>query len=351
MTQAALRTRRPLLEEAIVPGAPSRINELVYDVLHEHIVRGAFEVGLVLRENDVAGIFGVGRAPARMALRRLAEEDLIRKRRGHGFEVARGEARSSACKHRSLLEAGLVLPQALAEQLSKRNWRQHIYPTVEKAVASCLIFGRFHVNQSALADHFGVSRTVAHEVLTSLERVGFVRQGRNARWYAGPLTVEDLREGYQMRWLLEPEALKQAAPGVPRAQLLEARDQILDAQRASSPDADELNDIELALHRDIVLACTNRQMRTVLRNCQLPIIVTYGTVARSDPARHLASGVPETLSEHLKVIDLLLAGRIDEAAKALESHIRHGAEMSLPHFSNPPPLTPERVPPYMVPVD
>lgn len=350
MTQAILRTRRSLSEDAAAPGAPSRINELVYDVLHAHIVGGTFEDGLVLRENDVAGIFGVGRAPARMALRRLAEEDLIRKRRGHGFEVARG-GKSATSKHRPLLEAGLVLPHALAEQLAKRNWRQHIYPTVERAVASCLIFGRFHVNQSALASHFGVSRTVAHEVLTSLERVGFVRQGRNARWYAGPLTVDDLREGYQMRWLLEPEALRQAAPGVPRAQMLDAREQILQAQRDPRPAPDALNAIELALHADIVLACTNRQMRTVLRNCQLPIIVTYGTVARSDPARHLASGVPETLAEHLTVIDLLLAGRIDDAAKALEAHIRHGAEMSLPHFCNPPPLSPERVPSYMVPVD
>jgi len=350
MTQAILRTRRSLSDEAVVPGAPSRINELVYDVLHAHIVAGTFEDGLVLRENDVAGIFGVGRAPARMALRRLAEEDLIRKRRGHGFEVARG-GEPVASKHRPLLEAGLVLPQALAEKLTKRNWRQHIYPAVERAVASCLIFGRFHVNQSALAGHFGVSRTVAHEVLTSLERVGFVRQGRNGRWYAGPLTVDDLREGYQMRWLLEPEALRQAATGVSRAQLLGAREQILNAQRDSRPNPDELNDIEMALHADIVLACTNRQMRAVLRNCQLPIIVTYGTVARSDPARHLASGVPETLAEHLTVIDLLLAGRVDDAAKALEAHIRHGAEMSLPHFYNPPPLAPERIPPYMVPAD
>jgi len=351
MTQVGPRKRRSTLDEPATLGAPSRINELVYGILHEHIVRGTFENGLVLRENDVAGIFGVGRAPARMALRKLAEEDLIRKRRGHGFEVARGTGLSVASKHRSLLEAGLVLPHALADKLAKRNWRQHIYPTVEKAVASCLIFGRFHVNQSALADHFGVSRTVAHEVLTSLERVGFVRQGRNARWYAGPLTIDDLQEGYQMRWLLEPEALKQAAPGIPRSQLLEARDRILRAQRDSRPDPDELNDIELALHRDIVLACTNRQMRTVLRNCQLPIIVTYGTVVRSDPARHLASGVPETLSEHMTVIDLLLAGHVEDAAKALEAHIRHGAEMSLPHFRNPPPLTRDRVPPYMVPVD
>jgi len=329
--------------------APSRINELVYDVLRRHIVEGTFEDGLVLRENDVAAAFGVGRAPARMALRRLAGENLIRKRPGHGFEVAQ-DGRPMPSRHRTLLDAGLVLPQALAGQLAKRNRRQHIYPTVERAVASCLIFGRFHINQSALAGHFGVSRTVAHEVLTSLERVGFVRPGRNARWYAGPLTVDDLRESYQLRWLLEPEALKQAAGGIPRDRLIEARERILDLQRTPRPDPEDLNDIEVTLHTDIVLSCTNRQMRTVLRNCQLPVIVTYGTVVRSAPASLYGSGVPETLAEHLTVIDLLLAGRIDAAARALEAHIRHGAELSLPHFSNPPPLAPERLPPYMVQV-
>lgn len=348
MAPEALRTQRSLLAEPAL-GAPSRINELVYDVLRRHIVEGTFDDGLVLRENDVATAFGVGRAPARMALRKLAGEDLIRKRRGHGFEVAPNGG-PTASRHRSLADAGLILPPALAGQLAKRNWRQHIYPTVERAVASCLIFGRFHINQSALAGHFGVSRTVAHEVLTSLERVGFVRPGRNARWYAGPLTVDDLRESYQLRWLLEPEALKQAASGIPRQQLIEARERILRTQRAPRPEPEDLNDIEVALHTDIVLRCTNRQMRTVLRNCQLPVIVTYGTVVRSAPASLYGSGVPETLAEHLMVIDLLLAGRVDAAAAALEAHIRHGAELSLPHFCNPPPLTPDRLPPYMIQV-
>lgn len=350
MTRAEPRQRG---EEAVPIGrlgAPSRLNDLVFDVLHRHIVDGAFEDGLVLRENAIAEEFGVGRAPVRMALKRLADESLIRKRRGHGFEVAR-HGRPPVSKHVSLREAGLVLPGALSEQLSKRNWRQHIYPAVERAVASCLSFGRFHVNQSALAEHFGVSRTVAHEVLTSLERLSFVRQGKNARWYAGPLTIEDLRESYELRTLLEPAALRQAAPTLAREDLVSARDQILRAQAKEVPDPEEINDIEMTLHTGIVLACTNKQMRNVLRNCQLPIIVTYGTVVRGTRGPHHRSGVPETLADHLEIIDLLLAGRIKDAARALEAHIRHGMELSLPHFVDPPPLAPRQVPPYMVKVD
>ncbi|MCG8510730.1 MAG: GntR family transcriptional regulator [Rhodospirillales bacterium] len=334
-------------EEGLRFDAPSRLNELVFKILRDHIVDGAFENGLVLRENAVAEAFGVGRAPVRMALRRLEEEFLVSKRAGHGFQVSRGGTPKQSL-HVPLAKAGLIVPPELNERLNKRNRRQHIYPTVERAVAACLTLGRFRINQSALAEHFGVSRTVAHEVLTGLERVGFVRQGRNARWYAGRLTVEDLRESYELRWLLEPVALLQAAPGLSRKRLTEARDQILRAQQKDLPDPEDLNDIEMALHTGIVLDCTNRQMRTVLRNCQLPIIVTYGTVVRrADTSRH-KSGIPETLAEHLAIIDLLLDGRSEAASKALEAHIRHGSEMSLPHFVDAPAVATDSIPPYLI---
>ncbi len=345
--QVGLNYRPDTNADGAQSGVPSRLNELVYSVLRQHIVDGAFADGLVLRENAVAEAFGVGRAPARMALRKLQEESLVRKRQGHGFMVAaRGTPRKSL--HLPLEDAGLILPLAHGERVAKRNWRQHIYPAVEQTVAACLIYGRFRINQSGLADYFGVSRTVAHEVLTSLERVGFVRQGANARWYAGPLTVQDMEEGYEMRWLLEPPALTQAAKLIPRSDLLKAREDILGIQAQKNRNPEDLNRIEFTLHTDLVLRCTNRQMRTVLRNCQLPIIVSYGTVVRNAAPITRPSGVPETLDQHLGIIESLLTGDVGEAARQLETHIRHGYQYSMPHFVNPPPLAPERVPPYMV---
>jgi len=291
----------------------------------------------------------VGRVPSRMALQKLDKEKLIRKRKGYGFKVA-VPGKPAPSRRRNLREAGLVVPENLQQALSRRSWRQRIYPRVEEGVASCLVFGRFMINQSALAEHFGVSRTIAHEVLTNLERVGFVRHEKNARWYAGPLSVASIKEMYELRRLLEPPALIQAAPHVSRAQLLQSQAQIVAAQAKSLPHAAELNEIELALHAGIVHKCTNQRMRHALRNCQLPIIVTYGTVVRNSGNSHHPSGIPETLSEHRAVIELLLAGKVDRAAAALAAHIRHGMTLSLPHFTNPPPLAPERIPPYMVQV-
>ena len=333
--------------ESPIPQAP-RLNELVFGLLRTHIVGGVIEQGLILHERDIVDTLGVGRAPARMALQKLEEEKLIRKRRGHGFEVTSpGKKRVQTTKR--LNDVPLILPQAFQENLRKRNWRQHIYPLVERRIASCLVFGRFLINQSALAEYFGVSRTIAHEVLMSLERVGFVRQGGNARWYAGPLTVEGIKESYELRLLLEPRALIQAAPHVRKSQLLEARQQVIDAQAQALPDPEVLNEIELRLHAGIVHKCTNQQMRNVLRNCQLPIIVTYGTVVRNSGKADVPSGIPETLADHRTVIELLIDNKVDTASAALQAHIRRGGELSLPHFENPPPLAPEAIPPYMVP--
>ena len=143
-------------------------------------------------------------------MRRLKRDGLIRDFDGRGY-VTGGDA---APVRIDLAEAGLRLPAALAGDLKIRNRRERIYPEVEHTVAACLSYGRFLLNESGLAEHHGVSRTVAHEVLTRLERTGLVTQDVNQRWYAGPLTAELLREHYEMRWLLEPIALGQALPGL-----------------------------------------------------------------------------------------------------------------------------------------
>jgi DNA-binding GntR family transcriptional regulator len=210
-----------------------------------------------------------------------------------------------------------------------------------------LVFGRFQINQSALAEYYGVSRTIAHEILTGLENMGFVRLGSNARWYAGPLTFEGVKESYELRWLLEPVALRQAAPNVTDEEILKKRDRIDRVLRDGKPSPEHLSAIEADLHNDIVLRCANQQMRRVLIHCQLPIITTFGTVTRDPHGSNGGSGVPEALIEHDKVLGLLLDKRIDAAAGALYDHVCHAFELCSPHFKNLPPLPEGRVPPYM----
>ena len=189
-------------------GRDRPLYQLICGVLRDHIEDGSFPRGLVIGEAAVARAFNAGRVPAAMALRRLHKEGLLKEFQGRGY-LANPEKNTRPIR-RDLGDAGLRLPANLGTGSVVRNRLRRIYPDVEHAVAACLSYGRFLLNESALAEHYQVSRTVAHEVLMRLERTGLVVQDRNQRWYAGPLTIDLLREHYEMRWLLEPIALGQA---------------------------------------------------------------------------------------------------------------------------------------------
>lgn len=318
--------------------AASPLYEQIYGVLREHIVDGSFPPGLVLGEAIVARAFGASRVPAGAALRRLHREGLVRDFDGRGYLTKDGEP-----LRMELSEAGLRLP-AREGVFKARNRRERIYPDVEHSVAACLSYGRFLLNESALAEHYGVSRTVAHEVLTRLERTGLVIQDVNQRWYAGPLTTDLLREHYEMRWLLEPIALGQVIPEL-RAADLAAKQERVEKARRGRPKPQKLERLEYDLHVDIVLRCHNRQLRETIRRSQLPIIATHSTFERQQDPHEIETMV----SEHLTILDYLRIGKGKQAMAALESHLRRSLGPNIELLRTLAPLPKEKLPPYLVP--
>jgi len=244
------------------------------------------------------------------------------------------------------LASHVVLPADVAAELRVRNWRALIYSSVEKDVASCLLFGRFQIRSQVLAEHFGVSRTIAHELLLRLERVGLVRQEANARWYAGPLTPRRIKELYEMRILLEPAALFQAMPFVEPRAVKERLARVSNAETAEArADPSLLHRLEVDLHHDIVLKCTNEELRDTLYRAQLPLI----TVHLSFGSHEEPQDIPQMIVMHKAVLGHLAEGRISEAAQALESHLRESSDSNPSRLAGLPPLGLAQLSPYLDP--
>jgi len=300
---------------------PRPLYDIIYAALRENILDLRLPSGLVLGEATVARAFNASRVPAGAALKRLRDEGLISSFDGRGYVVG---PPGSPPFRRDLIDAGLVVPGEVAAARAIRNRREHIYPEVEHTVATCLAYGRFQLNESALADHYGVSRTVAHEVLTRLERSGLVAQDTNQRWYAGPLTAGALHDHYEIRWLLEPLALEQALddtdPTFVRDKLKRLMD--VDPRRMTPPQAEEL---EGDIHVDIILRCRNERLRDTIRRSQLPIIATHSTFERlqnEDELRLMAA-------EHAEILTNIIKGRRKAAMKSLEHHLRRSLEPNI----------------------
>lgn len=316
--------------------------EIIYRVLRQHIAERRFPNGLVLGESAIARAFNTSRIPAAAALKRLREEGLVADFGGKGY-LARGHGRADGPVRITLDEAGLVVPPEVRNGASARNHGDRIYPDVEHAVASCLAHGRFMVNESALAEHYGVSRAIAHEVLTKLERAGIATRDSNQRWYAGPLTADHIREHFEIRWILEPVALTQAAPKLDPKDLREKRERILgvgDGRKRPSV----FERIERDLHIDVVDRCDNSLIRDTVRRSQLILIATHTTFHRQQNPGEMVT----MANEHRAIFDHLIAGRVPQAAAALEAHLRRSLEPNIELVRTLGPLPTDAYPPYLV---
>ncbi len=315
--------------------------EVIYGVLRDHILDGSFPPGLVLGAAGVARAFNSSRVPAAAALQRLRQEGLLRDFNGRGYLT--GEAAAEPLRL-DLGEAGLRLPPEVAGKLRVRNRRERIYPAVEHVIARALPYGRFQVNESALADYHDVSRTVAHEVLTRLERSGLVTQDLNQRWYAGPLTESGLHDHFEMRCLLEPIALGQVMASVSRDEIEERRER---AEKAATgrQTLERIERLERDLHIDIILRCRNLQLRETIRRSQLVIVAIHHAF---DLYRDSAV-ISLMVAEHIDILGHVLAGRREKAMQALEAHLSRSLAQNIETVRKLGPMPEENRLPYLTP--
>jgi DNA-binding GntR family transcriptional regulator len=328
--------------EAATAGLP--LYELIYRVLRRQITDESLPRGLVIGEAAVARAFQSSRIPAGAALRRLKEEGFLQSFGGRGLMV-RSPGRVEPLRL-DLIEAGLAIPDAEALQSAVRRRRVSMYAEVEHTVACCLQYGRFQLNESLLADCYGVSRTVAHEVIAQLDRAGLVTQDRNRRWYAGPLTPDQMREHFELRRLLEPIALAQAFPRLDHGDLTDKRARVSAALGGKRTPA-RLETLERDLHIDTVLRCPNSRLADAVRRSQLPLLATHDTFQR-----HLdAEEVDLMLAEHLDIFDQLIAGDSCGASKALEGHLTRSVETNVRRLGALGELPQSRRVPFLTPAD
>src|ERR1700723_3381282 len=197
------------MNETVARMKSAKRYELVASVLRSNITSGRLQAGLVLLEGPIATLMKTSRAPVQAALRILEEEKLVRRFNGRGYLVGRAGTPVVPVR-RDIGKLGLRIPNEIDAALQNRGLWEVVYEEVESAVAACLIFGEFRIIESELGDYYGVSRTVVRDVLGRLHERGLIAKTSSSHWIVGPLTAQSARERFQVRQLLEPEALRLA---------------------------------------------------------------------------------------------------------------------------------------------
>lgn len=190
---------------------------------------------------------------------------------------------------------------------------------VESILAQKLAPGE-RLGEQELADVFGVSRTLVREALMQLQARGFVEVRPRRGWYVVEPSLEDARDAFAARKIIEagliPDDPDQLPEGVPLQQLVRQLRDHIQVERQAIAD----NDVA---HRSFVLAdfhvclaeCLgHRLLSGVLRD----LTARTTLVASLYQSSHDAT---QSCDEHEDIVQALEAGNMALARQRMLQHI------------------------------
>jgi DNA-binding GntR family transcriptional regulator len=216
----------------------------------------------------------------------------------------------------NLFSLPVTLPDTDELLNAPAEW-ERVLADLAAAVESCMPFGIYQISESALCEHFSVSRTVTREVLARLHERGTIRKDRASHWLAGPLSARLLDDQHEVRRLLEPAALQRAAPHLPQVMVAGMMDR-LDAAAAVGPTIPPavMERLEADLHDTCLAGQPNRRILASIAQLQGARVVNR--LFATHVVQHDES---DLLAEHRLVLGHLRLGDANGAAAALRYHL------------------------------
>ncbi|HQR05071.1 MAG TPA: GntR family transcriptional regulator [Rhodocyclaceae bacterium] len=177
------------------------------------------------------------------------------------------------------------------------------------------------IDEQALADEYGISRTPLREALKVLAAEGMVVLRPRRGCYVAELSEQDLDEVFPVMALLEGRAAYEAATKASDADLRRLAGIHQDLERhAASDDADAFFATNDAFHAALQELAGNGWLQHLIDDTRKMIKLTR---------RHslqLEGRLDQSLAEHRLILDALRARDPDRAGRTMHDHLLSGRE-------------------------
>lgn len=314
----------------------SPIQARVFALIRAMIEDGRIRPGERLLEVHVARAFGVSRSPARHALEALLAAKILRAAPGRGYIVA-GQRALTDTGELARLDEVAIEPEPLWER---------VYAELEMQVCMSVLYRTIRITEERVAEHFQVSRTVTRDALARLHSAGIVSKDRQGRWVAHRVTPARIHDLYELRWTLEPIALVQSARAIGHERVRQMREKLVQTIADIEVIHSETHgEIEHDMHIELLSACPNREILSVLERTHLLLISnpylfnSYIGVSRAE--------LKDSLLQHLEIFDLLLNEGWANAATKLSRHLHDACAIFVKRFENVTAQPALPMPPYI----
>ncbi|MFQ6014582.1 MAG: GntR family transcriptional regulator [Anaerolineae bacterium] len=173
-----------------------------------------------------------------------------------------------------------------------------------------------------IAEQMAISRAPVREALRILERDGLVVTIPRKGTFVNELSIEDIKEIYSLRSVLEGYAIKLAIENAGPDDIRRLNDlftQMINA--AQKGETEELVERDIEFHRLICeLSAHKRLLEDWARmNAQLRLFLTIKDRMYDDPR--------EIAETHRPVLEAMRKGDLDQAEKVIKEHITQAGEL------------------------
>jgi DNA-binding GntR family transcriptional regulator len=226
--------------------------------------------------------------------------------------------------------------------MDERPTRERAYEYIQRKILRGDLQAGSAVSELALARDFGSSRTPIREAIGQLIAEGFLETVANRGTVVVQFDRSDIIELYELREALETYAVRKlAVTGLKNAEVARLRE-IIDVpitlgKQLQSSEKEALDEegmqqfiaADMAFHTLLIHAAGNRRILKIVNDTRL--LIRIFSIRRGG---HTAEQLTEIHRKHTRILDALLRGAGDEAARLVAEHIRGSLQERLDAYDS-----------------
>ncbi len=211
-------------------------------------------------------------------------------------------------------ESGREIQLSPAPSGSRQTAHEFVRETLRQAILSGQIAGGTRLVQADLAEQLEVSTTPVREALRDLASEGLIQFDPHRGGIVHQISNDELQEVYDLRMILEVEAMRLAAERITPTQLAKARS--IHERMLADPGSAGWVTLNRDFHLTIYAAAESPRLLTIVRGL-LDASVMYVSAA-SQQAPDLRD---RANSDHAAILDALEAHDSDQAVERISEHL------------------------------
>lgn len=178
------------------------------------------------------------------------------------------------------------------------------------------------VNELAISEDIGLSRSPVREALRRLEVEGMVDYYPGRGNFVVMLNAEDIDEIFELREVLETAALRKSAEHLDR-QIIEQLEETVRELDPGETEPEEFYKADKAIHNAIVDHCGNKRLIGMYRTLMLQIELVRRVSARHETHFSISK------KYHLDILENIKEGNTEEAVRLLGEHLEQVRESTV----------------------